>query len=93
MLRLGSSCSVFDFVNFGSSDALGTFSRAGLPLSVYGMARLGSSMAIVDFLSFGSSFSVRSFARLGSRLGSTFSVYGTTTFFGLRAQHHRLFFA
>ena len=82
MLRLGCSCSVFDFVNFGSSDALrtfSTFSPVGSALSVYGMAKLGSSTAIVDFLSFGSSFSVRSFARLGSRLGSTFSVYGTTT--------------
>jgi len=86
-VRVGSTFSLFDFANLGSSLSLRGNVRFGSTLSVYSLARLGSSLSVLDFVRLGSALSIRSFSRLGStlsvysfaRLGSTLSVLDFVT--------------
>lgn len=53
---MGSSLSILDYVNLGST------------LSLRSLARIGSSMSILDYLHLGSTVSLRSFLRIGSEI-------------------------
>lgn len=53
---MGSSLSLLDYINLGSS------------LSLRSLARIGRSMSVLDYLHLGSTVSLRSFARFGSEI-------------------------
>lgn len=73
-VRIGSSLSVFGWVNFGSSLSVVDFLTLGASVSLRSFARLGSSVSVLRFAHVGSTLSLRSFSRLGSSL----SVLGNT---------------